>query len=76
MYLFRLSFYWYPLIGFLLVILIGVAATYLSKEENEAKKRYNKDLYSPLIHRFIKENPVDYESVDNALKLVKLNSGN
>ncbi|RZC41083.1 SSF domain containing protein [Asbolus verrucosus] len=52
--LFQLSFYWYTLIGATFVIVVGLLVSWISKEENETK--YDKDLYSPIIHRFVPKN--------------------
>lgn len=49
--LFRISFYWYPIIGAFIVIFVGLLVTWISKEENP--KKYDKDLYSPVIHRLV-----------------------
>ncbi|RZC34409.1 SSF domain containing protein [Asbolus verrucosus] len=68
-FLFRVSFYWYPVIGALIVIVVGLLVTWICKEENENK--YNKDLYSPIVHRFVPKNPQQYEIIDQ----IK-NSGN
>lgn len=70
MYLFRFSFYWYPVIGFAIVAIVAFFVTYFSSEKNEPSKRYNKDLYSPLIHRFIEEKTIDYSIIENGLKLI------
>ncbi|CAH0545847.1 unnamed protein product [Brassicogethes aeneus] len=60
-FLFRISFYWYYPIGTLLVVIVGSFVSWILGDANE--KRFEKNLYSPIVHRFIPNAPADYVQV-------------
>lgn len=54
--LYKLSYMWYVVIGFLLTLLVGVIVSYIVKWcSKEAETVPNADLFSPLVQGFIKQ---------------------
>ncbi|XP_071056192.1 sodium-coupled monocarboxylate transporter 2-like isoform X2 [Onthophagus taurus] len=51
-YIFRVPFYWYCTIGFVFAISLGLLISHFSK----SKKNIDKELFSPVIYRFLSRN--------------------
>ncbi|KAL7298372.1 hypothetical protein TKK_0008713 [Trichogramma kaykai] len=58
--LYRLSYHWFSGLGLIVVIIVGLAVTWLTKPLDPAS--INKDLLSPVIHRWLPE-PKVYNEV-------------
>ncbi|KAI4465465.1 sodium-coupled monocarboxylate transporter [Holotrichia oblita] len=68
--LYRLSYMYYTAVGCLTAITVGIIVSYLSGRN---KHKVHRDLFSPVIHRFLK----DEEPVDNNVNIaenIKLNN--
>lgn len=78
--LFRVSFYYYTLIGLLVCLFAALVISYCTKKSSTHP--VNRDLFSPLIYGLIPEdrnantNQVEYFSVNKALHIVTLNTEN
>uniref|UniRef100_T1PG30 Sodium:solute symporter family protein n=1 Tax=Musca domestica TaxID=7370 RepID=T1PG30_MUSDO len=59
--IYEISFYWYKLIGLILIAITSIALSYVWKREDDEK--YDPKLYSPVIWRFIPKAPKEMESV-------------
>ncbi|XP_061392470.1 sodium-coupled monocarboxylate transporter 2 [Musca vetustissima] len=59
--IFEVSFYWYKLMGLVLLVFTSVALSYVWKREDDEK--YDPKLYSPVIWRFLPKSPKEMESV-------------
>lgn len=62
--LYRLSYMYYTAVGCLTAIIVGIIVSYLSGRNQH---KVHRDLLSPVIHRFLK----DEEPVDNNVNIVE-----
>ncbi|XP_018328753.1 sodium-coupled monocarboxylate transporter 1-like [Agrilus planipennis] len=74
-WLFRISFYYYPLIGVILCIVLGLIISHFTKDEKE--KIVDADLFNPYILRFISRKhfsttPVKYASAEKAFQMTEV----
>ncbi|XP_017769090.1 PREDICTED: sodium-coupled monocarboxylate transporter 2-like [Nicrophorus vespilloides] len=68
-FMYRISYYYYSMIGAIVSLLVGSLVTYFTKNQ-EAPVR--KELLSPIIYRFLKDED-QYFTVEMAKKVVELN---
>ncbi|XP_073828190.1 sodium-coupled monocarboxylate transporter 2-like [Musca autumnalis] len=59
--IYEISFYWYKLVGLVILAVTAIAASYIWKREDDEK--YDPKLYSPIIWRFLPEVPKEMENV-------------
>lgn len=71
-WLFRISFYYYVLIGAIVVVIIALPVSWLTRKEEDPP--VHPDLISPCIHWTLPENekPPEYLTVEGALKKIQL----
>ena len=73
--LFRLSHYYYSMLGGIVVILVGLLISKFTREKNSTVRR---ELISPVMHWALPTREdgesIEYYTVDKALKIVKQNS--
>ncbi|KRT79021.1 hypothetical protein AMK59_8383 [Oryctes borbonicus] len=68
--LYRLSYMYYTAVGCSTAILVGIIVSYLSGRN---KHKIHKDLLSPVVHRFLKEEQIEENNV-NIAENIKLNN--
>lgn len=69
--LFKISHYWYTMIGTFITIFIGIPVSYMTEKVKPSKK-----LLSPLVYSFVpdaKDTP-EYLDVENALQKLQTNN--
>ncbi|XP_025831515.1 sodium-coupled monocarboxylate transporter 2-like isoform X2 [Agrilus planipennis] len=74
-WLFRISFYYYPLVGLVCIIVVGLIVSHFTKDEKE--KPVDAQLLNPYIYRFLSSKhfsstPVKYASVKGALQMTQV----
>ncbi|XP_044267363.1 sodium-coupled monocarboxylate transporter 2-like [Tribolium madens] len=69
--LFKISYYYYTLLGFFFTMIFGLIVSYCTKED---ERTLHENLLSPVIQRKGVRNENNYNTVENALNLVTYNS--
>ena len=55
--IFKLSFMYYSLLGTIIVLCVGLLVSSISAADDDDQKAANRDLFCPLVHRFLPPPP-------------------